>query len=169
MRRASAPKSTARSIPYTTPTVLLPPVLARSELATPCAFFLLSVARVPTWNVNAPSTGCESAEMTRQVTTYVPSSSSGSETATSLCVPPGCSGDPVTTRSRSDEKTRMPPSETSTGSLKRSFTWLGGLSYTPPFCGSVVRRVACADAGAAATTTSATTSAPSARSRRIMR
>ena len=39
------------------------------RLASPSAFFSLSVAFAPTWNVNAPSTGWESAEMTRQVTT----------------------------------------------------------------------------------------------------
>ena len=61
----------------------------------------------------------------------------------------------------------MPPSDTSTGSLKRSFTALGGLVYTPPFAGSVLSSVACADAGAATATTSATTIAPSATKRRI--
>ncbi len=69
MRSASPPNSTARSMPYTTPTVVLPPVVASNELATPCAFFLVSVALGPTWKVYAPSTGCESAEMTLQVTT----------------------------------------------------------------------------------------------------
>ncbi len=56
-------------MPYTTPTVRLPPVVASSDAAAFLAFLSLSVAFDPTWNVYAPSTGCESAEMTRQVTT----------------------------------------------------------------------------------------------------
>ena len=56
-------------MPYTTPTVRLPPLLASSDAATPLAFLSLSVALEPTWNVYAPSIGCESLEMTRQVTT----------------------------------------------------------------------------------------------------
>ena len=68
-------------------------------MATPCALFLFSVAFGPTWNVYAPSIGCESAEMTRHVTTYVPLASFGNDTATLLPFPSGCSGEPVTTRS----------------------------------------------------------------------
>jgi len=49
--------------------VRLPPVVANSDAAAFLAFLSLSVAFDPTWNVYAPSIGCESAEMTRQVTT----------------------------------------------------------------------------------------------------
>ena len=67
MSSASVAKSATRSIAYTTPTVVLPPWLASSRFASASASFTDPFA--PTWNVNAPCTGCESAEMTRQVTT----------------------------------------------------------------------------------------------------
>ena len=51
----------------TTPTVVLPPWFERRRFASASAPFTDPFA--PTWNVNAPCTGCESAEMTRQVTT----------------------------------------------------------------------------------------------------
>ena len=63
----------------------------------------------------------------------------------------------------------MPPSDTSTGSLKRSFTSGGDLSYTAPFCGSVDSSDACANAGAAPITTRVTTSAATARRRLVIR
>ena len=66
--------------------------------------------------------------MTRQVTTYVPSDELRQRDRDLALVPSGCSGEPVTTRSRSLVYTRMPPSDTSTGSLKRSVTSVGGLS-----------------------------------------
>jgi len=51
MRSARPAKSTARSMPYTTPTVRLPPVVASSDAAAFLAFLSLSVALAPTWNV----------------------------------------------------------------------------------------------------------------------
>src|SRR3954453_14961348 len=69
-RRSAIPAyKKPRSMPYTTPPVRLPPVVASSEAAAFLAFLSLSVAFDPTWNVYAPSIGCESDEMTRQVTT----------------------------------------------------------------------------------------------------
>ncbi len=56
-----------------------------SDAAAFFAFLSLSVAFDPTWNVYAPSIGCESAEMTRQVTTYVPSPIFGNDVVTTLC------------------------------------------------------------------------------------
>ena len=67
MSNASVAKIATRSTAYTTPTVVLPPWFASRRLASASAFFTDPFA--PTWNVNAPCTGCESAEMTRQVTT----------------------------------------------------------------------------------------------------
>ena len=67
MSSASAANTAARSTAYTTPTAVLPLWFDRSRAASPLAFFTVAVA--PTWNVNAPSTGWVSAEITRQVTT----------------------------------------------------------------------------------------------------
>ncbi len=82
MSSASVAKRATRSIAYTTPTVVLPPWLARRRLASASAF--LTDPAAPTWKVNAPCTGCASAEVTRQVTTYVPSSTFGIDAATRL-------------------------------------------------------------------------------------
>ena len=171
MSRASAAKSTARSIPYTTPTVVLPPVRRQERVGDASAFFLLSVALAPTWNVNAPSTGCESAEMTRQVTTYVPSSSFGNDDRDlALRAPFGCSGDPVTTRSRS----RREHADAAERDLDRFVEAQRHLARRLVVHATVLRvggeqgRRAPTRARRA-TTTSATTSAPSARRRRIMR
>ena len=46
---------------------VLPLWFDRRRAASPLAF--LTVAFAPTWNVNAPSTGCVSADVTRHVTT----------------------------------------------------------------------------------------------------
>ena len=64
---ASVAKIATRSTAYTTPTVVLPPWLDSRRFASASAPFTDPFA--PTWNVNAPWTGCESAEMTRHVTT----------------------------------------------------------------------------------------------------
>ena len=55
---------------------------------------------LPTTNRTVPATGCESAEITRQLSTYVPSPSPGRRfTAIFVPSPPGCVGVPASTRS----------------------------------------------------------------------
>jgi hypothetical protein len=95
----------------------------------------------------------------------VPSSTFGIEARTMLASPFGCSGSPTSMRCSDASYKRIPPSETSTGSLNRSEIARGDVSNLPPGCGSVVSRVACAKAGAAPATTNAMTRAVSASRR----
>ncbi len=84
-----------RPMAYSAPTIASPPCWVSRRLARPSTF--ADAAPLPTVNVNAPRTGWESAEMTRQVTTYEPLSRFGTDALTAEPLPPGCFGDPTST------------------------------------------------------------------------
>ncbi len=95
----------------------------------------------PTWNTNAPCTGCESAEIARQATVYVPFASPPRR-STAMWSPEMWRTSPTSTRSSPASNTRTEPSAVSTCSLKRSSTLAGAVATTEPLAGVVSVRVA---------------------------
>ena len=91
----------------------------------------------PTWNVNAACTGCESAETTRQSTTYDPFLRGGRSTSTTAPSPLGCRAVLMSIDAPVPSNRRIAPSEISTGSLNFNVMCAGAVSSTAPGCGSL--------------------------------
>src|SRR5262249_2013000 len=107
-------------------------------------------APAPIWNVNAPCTGCESADTTRQVTTYPPAGRSGGTFSdTALPFPAGGYGSPLSTRRPWESYTRIEPSEIPTCSSKTIATTPGEDPRTAPSAGAVRSSTAWASADGA--------------------
>ncbi len=94
------------------------------------------VLGAPTENVNAPATGCESAETARQATTYVPLASVGTSVLI-VSLPPSWRIAPTSTAVPSPATTRIESGTGSTLSLNVSTTWLGDVGSTAPDVGLV--------------------------------
>ena len=137
-----------------------------SASAVASALALAAPLAVPTEKTKAPCTGWESAEITRQATTYVPRGRwAGSEMATAWLSPSGWWVPPLSTRLPSGPRTRSEPKSISTGSPKWRTTWVGATSTTEPCTGSVDSSWAWAPAGTAVVTSSTATPTGAARSR----
>ena len=94
---------------------------------------------VPTLNTKAPCTGCESAEMTRHATTYVPfGRCGGRDMATAWLSPGGWCVPPRSTRLPSGPMTRSDPKSISTGSPKCRTTCDGDVKSTDDGSGWVL-------------------------------
>ena len=133
--RRSAPRRTGRRRSCCRPARTAAGWSASSRRALP----------VPTRNVNAPSTGCVSAEITRHVTTYVPAPSFGRLACTVDPSPPGCSGVPESISLPCSSYTRTVPSFTPTDSPKCMLTERGAdaTENALPFAGFVPSSTAC--------------------------
>ena len=94
------------------------------------------VLGAPTEKVNAPATGCESAETARQATTYVPSARVGTSVAI-VSLPPSWRIAPDVDRGAvaGDHADRV--GDGSTSSLNVSTTWVGDVGCTAPDVGLV--------------------------------
>ena len=92
-----------------------------------------------TWKTKAPEIGSESAEIARQATVYVPGASVPRIPVETIGPDEGVTW-PVSTRRAFSSKTRIPPSDVSTVSSKRSTTRSGDFSTTTSFPGSVETR-----------------------------
>src|SRR3954468_5943530 len=141
-------------------------VVAESALEEMSSGTTGAVAPIP--NANAPSIGCPSAEMTRQVTTYAPSLRLPGRRQ--LIVWPETVGSGVVTVVPPPLSRWIPPSTRFTDSLKVIVIWVGELSRRCPFDGSVLSSSACAEPGAASisTSTTAATRATPARRRKVI-
>ncbi len=123
----------------------------------------------PTPKRNPPETGWLSAEMTCQLTTYVPRSSpAGRPTTTWLPACP-CRTSPESTRLPAAEMTVIERGSVVTDSLKLSVTADGGVARVEPPTGSLRSSTACADAGPAVATSTATSATSRTPTRRMMR
>ena len=101
-------------------------------------------------NENAPETGCESADVTRQATMYVPSfRSRGSGITAVVRSPPACVARGVSSSRPVASSSRSAPDARSTGSVKRIRTSAGASSSAAPSAGKVRTTVAWAPAGGA--------------------
>src|SRR5215469_14664879 len=136
---AKQQKATNRTTPNAVPISGLPPWLRVAGLT-------VVLLGAPIENVNAPCTGCDSAEITCQPTVYVPLPSPDfSGTAIWSGVLP-CVVPPVSTRAPVGEKTSRLVRLTPTGSSNVAVTWVGACGTIEPSAGLVASRVACAQA-----------------------
>src|SRR4029079_6493739 len=120
----------------------------------------------PTENVNAPCTGCVSAEIERHATTYAPRAMpGGTPTATeSLDGRVTC---PSSTRFPDWSRTRIAPNGVDTDSSKRTVASVGARWSTAPLAGDVATTVACAEAAAGTASAQSTTATQTARRIRV--
>lgn len=117
--------------------------------------------RAPMEKVNAPCTGCESAEITCHATVYVPRLRFASN-CTVICGPLACTGPPSSAWVPSGASTLRLSPLTPAASSKVRVTRVGVSASTVPGAGSEATRVACAKAGVGAARTSSVAVMPTA-------
>ncbi len=144
---AKAPK---RTTPASTLTAA-EPLLVDTDAAA------LASGATPTPKKKLPETGWLSAEMTCQLTTYVPRPRSADSPATTWLPVCPWRTSPASTRWPVGEMTVIERASVVTDSLKASVTCDGGTVRVAPATGSLRSSTACADAGPAVAISAATT------------